>query len=124
MYRFCTVFGKLVYSRKAFDAIRERAGVLSSWDNSALRHSAASHHYKFHENPRMIVFQEEGRYDLAESGEPVDPHGNALAVVADWDDDGEIVLGGRKLTRKVAAWTVGGNRKSEEGQGDDITPGW
>ncbi|MGA7724335.1 MAG: hypothetical protein WCA95_03580 [Opitutaceae bacterium] len=34
-----------IYSEKAFDKIREEAGVFAQWDNDILRHTYASHHY-------------------------------------------------------------------------------
>jgi integrase len=37
--------GRLNWSRRAFDDVRRNAGVLDHWDNSVLRHGAASHLY-------------------------------------------------------------------------------
>jgi len=35
--------GRLNWSRRAFDDVRKKAGLIDHWDNSILRHSAASH---------------------------------------------------------------------------------
>ena len=58
-----------------------------------------------------------------------DPWGNEYVVIADWNQDGKVMVGSKPMksrpgltTGKVAVYSKGPNGKDDEGTGDDVMP--
>jgi integrase len=49
--------GRIYWTRETFDAVRREAGLMGKWDNSMLRHSAASHLYGLTQNATRVIAQ-------------------------------------------------------------------
>ena len=69
------------------------------------------------ENPRKIMYMDR---DWSPNGTFVDGWHRPFHVVADWNMNGELLIGKGSITNTVVAWSNGKNGVNEFGEGDDI----